>query len=342
MNLAIHHEKNSFSERWIDYCNTNDISYKLVNCYENNIIEQLEGIDVLLFNWWHHDVKAALFMRQLTYSIELKGISVFPDSNTSWHYDDKVGQKYLLEAVNAPLIPSYVFYDQKTALEWVKNTSFPKVFKLRGGAGAMNVKLVKSEKQARNLIAKAFSSGFSVNNRIALFKDRILKLKQKFNIANLQGLFKGLARLFVPTAQEKMQPKEKGYVYFQEFIPNNDCDIRIIVIGDKAFGIKRFVREGDFRASGSGNLSYAKDDIDVDCIKIAFETTKKMKAQSVAFDFVFMDEKPLIVEVSYAFSIASYDRCEGYWLDNMDYIEGEFNPQHFMLQNLLKNYKTKY
>ena len=42
---------------------------------------------------------------------------------------------------------------------------FPKVFKLRGGAGAANVKLVKSKRDFIKLINKAFGRGFSQFNR---------------------------------------------------------------------------------------------------------------------------------------------------------------------------------
>ena len=73
---------------------------------------------------------------------------VFPNFNTAWHFDDKVGQKYLLEAIDAPLVPSYVFYSKEMALKWLEQTQFPKVFKLRGGAGSANVKLVQDEKRS--------------------------------------------------------------------------------------------------------------------------------------------------------------------------------------------------
>ncbi len=71
-----------------------------------------------------------LFAKQLLFSLEQSGIIVFPDFNTGWHFDDKVGQKYLLETIDAPLVPSYVFYSKKEALEWDEQTNFPKVFKL--------------------------------------------------------------------------------------------------------------------------------------------------------------------------------------------------------------------
>ena len=79
----------------------------------------------------------------------------------------KLGQKYLLEAIGAPCIPSYVFYDKKDAIKWLNKTTFPKVFKLRGGASSVNVKLIKNRKQAIKIIRKSFTKGFKNFNRWA-------------------------------------------------------------------------------------------------------------------------------------------------------------------------------
>lgn len=89
------------------------------------------------------------------------GVKVFPNTFSWWRFDDRIARTYLLEAVGAPLVPTYVFYDLKRALEWIDQTSFPKVFKLRKGAGSNNVKLVRSASVARTLARRAFSSGFS-------------------------------------------------------------------------------------------------------------------------------------------------------------------------------------
>ena len=56
-----------------------------------------------------------------------------------------------------------------------------------------------------------------------------------------------------------------------------------------------YVRENDFRASGSGFISYNKEEIDVNCLSIAFDVTNKLDAECLAFDFVFDQNKlPLI------------------------------------------------
>ncbi len=113
MRIGIHRSKGSFSDRWIPYCESNNINYKLVDCYRTDIINQLADCDALMWHFNHKSPKASKFARQLIYAVQAAGKAVFPDYNTVWHFDDKVGQKYLLEAINAPLVPSCAFYDKK-------------------------------------------------------------------------------------------------------------------------------------------------------------------------------------------------------------------------------------
>ena len=333
MIIAIHYTK-GFSQRWIDYCQKHNIPYKLVNCYSNSIIKDLKDCDALMWHFSQDNYRDMLFARQLLFSLQAAGKKVFPDFNTAWHFDDKIGQKYLLEAIGAPLVPTHVFYDKNQALEWVQKTSFPKVFKLRGGAGSANVKLVSSRKQAIKLIKKAFHQGFSQFDRIGYLKERYRKFFQGKD--NMLGVFKGLGRLFIPTEYSKMSHREKGYVYFQDYIPNNDSDTRVIVIRDKAFGLKRDVRKNDFRASGSGSIRYEKEGVDERCIKIAFETNEKLKAGCLAYDFVFLKNEPLIVEISYGFAVKAYDPCPGFWDKSLNWHPGSFNPQEWMVDLLIK------
>lgn len=333
MKVAIHHHPGSFSDRWINYCKEKKIDYKLVNAYDSDIINQMSDCDAFMWHFSHYDYKASLFAKQLLYSLEMSGLKVFPDWRTSWHFDDKVGQKYLLESIGAPLVKSYVFYDEEDALKWVEGTSFPKVFKLRGGAGAANVKLIRTKKEAKRIIRIAFNKGFSQFNRKAYLKERYNKWRQGRD--SFIGVLKGFGRLFITTEFAKMHAREKGYVYFQDFVANNDHDIRVIVIGDKAFSIKRLCRENDFRASGSGRIIYEKEQLNEESVLISFHVADQLKLQCVGFDFVYSDDRPLIVELGYGFLTSAYDKCAGYWSKDMVWHEGAFNPQEWMIENLL-------
>lgn len=337
MKLGIHFTKNSFCERWISYCDQHVIAYKIVNCYESDCIEQLKDCDALL---WHHQQgspKDILFAKQLLFSLQQSGKVVFPDFNTNWHFDDKVGQKYLLEALDIlEFVPTWVFYTKTEALAWATSTTFPKVFKLRGGAGSQNVKLIRTLSEAKRLIKRSFGKGFSPYEAWGNLKERFRKYR--LGKMGFREVMKGTVRLFVPPPYAKVMGRERGYVYFQEFIPNNNFDIRIIVIDGKAFALKRFVRKNDFRASGSGNFKYERTEFDERCVVLAFEYTNKLQAQCVAYDFVF-DEKnnPRLIEINYGFAPSGYDDCPGYWDTTLTWHEGKFDPYGWMIEMVIKS-----
>ncbi len=78
-------------------------------------------------------------------------------------------------------------------------------------------------------------------------------------------------RFLWPPEYARVTGREKGYVYFQDFIPDNKFDIRIFVIGDKAYANLRKVRKNDFRASGSGEELVDKELISDEILKLSFE-----------------------------------------------------------------------
>ena len=335
MKIAIHHRQGSFSERWIRYCEGKSIEYKLVNVYDSDIVQQLQDCDAFLWHFHHADYRDNLFAKPLILSLQQSGKAVFPDSNTAWHFDDKIGEKYLLEALHVPMVRSYVFYDKAEALHWIKQQTFPLVFKLRGGAGASNVMLLRKQSEAKHVIRKAFGNGFSPISSWKALKEtfRLYRKGKK----RLKDVIYKIQFLFYTPTERKMLSAQKGYAYFQDFVAGNDSDIRVIIIGDKGFAIKRMVREGDFRASGSGNILYDKKEIDEACVRLAFEANKHIQSQCIAFDFVHdSSHTPLIVETSFGFSMHGYDACPGFWTDDMVWHEGEFCPQDWMIENLLK------
>ncbi|WP_417248566.1 ATP-grasp domain-containing protein [Celeribacter sp.] len=332
--IAIHTKSGQFAIEWIAYCREKDIPFKAVDCFAPEIISQLKGCRALLWHWPHHDFRAQLFARQLIASVEEMGITVFPSTKTSWHYDDKVGQKYLLEAMRAPLVPTYVFYEKEVALKWVNTATFPKVWKLRGGAGSQNVQLAKTQADARRIIKRSFSKGWG-NSRFHALKERLWHLRRDRSLSAFLNLSRGVFRAIVPHELNSKNPLQRDYVYFQEFIPDNKFDIRVIVIGDRAFAIQRMVRTGDFKASGSGEIVFDRSVIPLDCVQIAFDVTSNLGSQSCAFDFVQRDGKWLIVEVSYTFSADAYRKCPGYWDRSLIWHEAPVTPERFMLEDLL-------
>lgn len=339
--IAIHHRPGSFSDRWIEYCIDKQISYELVNCYNSDIIRQIRSFDMLFWHWHHEDPKSILFARQLVLSVEKMGLKVFPNINSCWSFDDKIGQKYILEAIGAPLVPSYVFYDEAEALDWIKKTDFPKVFKLRCGAGSTNVRLVKSKRAAEIICNKAFRRGFKPV--AGYFTDVSVRLKKAKRISDyfqkIRRMPSVISRIYLSNSHRS---REKGYIYFQDFIPNNEYDTRVVVIGNRAFAFRRFVRKNDFRASGSGQVDLNPSNINLKAISISFDIAQKLKTQSVAFDFLSDENKnPLIVEMSYGFTPGgSVKDCPGHWDKSLKWHEGQMWPQDAIFEDMLKSLES--
>ncbi len=333
--LAIHCRPDDFSERWIERCEAEGLSYRRVDCHDTAILRQLEGVDGLLWRWLHHIPEDQLIARQVIAAAERMGILVFPDSLTSWHFDDKIVQKYLLEAVAAPLIPTYVFVDREKAMDWIASAEFPKVFKLRCGAGSCNVQLVKTRQEAIRICRRMFGKGrpygdsyfgdFRKKVRVTRdFRHFVEKLKRAPGI--LANSFRSRARL----------PLQQGYVYFQDFMAGNAEDIRVTVIGNRAFGFQRKNRPGDFRASGSGTLLYDAQRIDPRCVRAAFAVAEKLDAASMAFDFLIdKDGQPKIGEISYTFAAGAIHDCPGHWDRAMNWQEGHVWPQDAIFDDFL-------
>lgn len=337
MKFAIQTRDRGFSGGWIEACNAMGIDIVRVDAYSPDVVQDILKCDAFMWHWSHTSTKDWLFARQLIASVELAGVKVFPDINTCWHFDDKVGQKYLFEAMGVPAVRSYVFYDSKQAFDWAETAEFPKVFKLRGGAGSANVRLIHSNAEARKIIRKMFGRGMPAASEFADFSNKFRKHRGKGDLwVKIRG---SLHRMLLALLGYNVLPRQRGYVYFQDFVPHNKYDIRVIVIGNRAFAMRRYCRPNDFRASGSGDFSYARLDIPEECLRIAFEVAKKLYLQCGAFDFVQdVDGHHKIVEVSYGFMPEGYTgKCEGHWTSDLVWHDEPIALERWMVELVLES-----
>lgn len=342
MKIAFQNNPRGFAKKWIEYCDQQNINYKLINVYANDVIAQLRDCDAFMWHTDHLSRKDYQVAKRLLTAIEHSGKVCFPSIYENWHYDDKVAQKYLLEAIDAPLIPSYVFYDEDEALKWAAKTSWPKIFKLTGGAGSSNVKLIHSEKEAQKIIHRSFHKGFIAFDQRKYFLEESISKYRKHK--SPWRLVKSFRHLLKPLNKDWVNHIEKDYVYFQEFMPNNDYDLRLVVVDqNRIFGLKRHNREGDFKASGSGNMDYLNNDVDKSILQLSLDVAKKLKMNSVAYDIVFdPNQKPVIIEITYAYSTKAYEKCPGYWNENLNWIPGEIgNYSAWMVDKVIEQIKSK-
>lgn len=334
--IYIQDSTKGFHPKWIDYCIENELEYKLVDFYESSSIKDIRKGDVALWHFHHNDYASTKFAKSLIHSLSIKGVKTFPSFNMAWHFDDKIAQKYLLESIDAPLVNTYVFYRKHDALQWLnERNEFPLVFKLTGGAGASNVKLLRDRNEASKYVDYMFSKGIPKQPVREKIIDSMLVFKKTPSINTSINIIKNICKIFIKQGVNKKFGNEKGYFYIQDFIPNLDCDYRIIVINGKAFAIKRMIRDNDFRASGSGNIIYdVKEDL-TEPLNMSFGICKNLNFDCCSFDFVFFNGFWQVIEISYGFTSHAYEPCPGYWDESLNWYPGSFCPEHFMISNLV-------
>lgn len=336
MKVAIHYRDDDWTRGFIEYCIDNSIDYELVDCYSYSIIDKLKKFDVLLWHFSHNSTQDMLMARSILFSASEMGITVYPNFGTSWHFDDKIAETYLLQAIGSSIAPSYMFYEQETALHWLKEEAeYPLVAKLRKGAGSFNVKLINDYGEAKKYCHQMFGAGISPS--IPYLPDIKHLYKKAGNIRNRIAKLKKIPAHFRKVFSERYLPREVGYVYFQKFIPGNKRDIRVSIIGNRGWAFSRGVREGDFRASGSGLIDYDTSVIPLDAVAMSFDISKKLKAQSICFDYV-KDEagKLYILEMSYGFVHAAVHNSNGFWDSDLKWHEERIKPSHAVMDDLLK------
>lgn len=330
MKIAIHHRKNSYSERWIEFCKERDISYKIVNAYDTDIISQVSDCDAFM---WHHDhgnYKDKIFAKELLTSLQQSGKIVFPNIRTGWHFDDKLGQKYLFEAHGIRMARTWAFFDAKSAKEWIAKTSFPKIYKKRSGAGASSVYLVANKAQAERLVKSTFDISVVDSPEFWLRKGR----------EGLRYRVKSTLRRFFPKLdRHSLLPHNRGYIYFQEYIPNDGFDYRLEIVGDKCIAVLRYNRKNDFRASGGHDNHFDKDLFPKDLFEYGFYIHKTLGLQSSALDIVQHKEtgEYFLIEISYCYGVDTDEYDHGYWTADGILHEEPFNGQDWMIEQVIKD-----
>lgn len=327
----LYRRKDPVTDIYRQILDANNIKYVDVNINKPEFWEQVKTLDAFIYRWanseYYQQIAHALFpVVEDGYKVKC-----FPNYATCWHYDDKLKQSLMLKAHNFPTCEAFVSWNLKEALEWAETAELPQVFKLKAGSGSMNVKLVRTRGQLIKLTKQMFNSGINPEKRDFLHTIKTFN----FDPVIIFRFYAIKFRNRYIRREDYMWSKERNYVYFQKFMPNNEYDTRVQITGDRAYAFIRYNRPNDFRASGSNNWSLDKDKIDMEFVKVAFEVSKYFGFQSMAYDFVYDENrKPAIVEISYCFG--DYPEFStGYWDPNLVWHDGRFMPQYFELVDLL-------
>jgi hypothetical protein len=291
-----------------------------VDVFRADILHQIKGCAGFMWRYAHYPELKQIARRLLPVLEHELGLVVYPDQKTSWHYDDKVAQAYLLEAAGIPAPKTWVWFDRESALAWARNAGYPLVIKLSTGAAGTNVRMLSSYAEACYWIERLFD--FGTRN----MDEPEIPLCQRIGEAAVL-LLKGR----VPPLWEV----HRGYLLFQEFLEDNPFDTRVTVIGDRAFAFRRFNREGDFRASGSGRIDWDPAAIMPEFVDLAFSVARKLGTQSCAIDGLLRNGEPVVGEISYTYVSWAVEACPGYWDSSRNWHERSMWPEEAQIEDFL-------
>ena len=294
--------------------------------------EIVSKLNLIIFHWVYIDRDRQMGDALIPVIEKEMKIECFPNWSSFWHYNNKIKQYYLLKGCGFPAIESYVFWEKQEALKWMDHVDFPIVFKLSRGALSQDVVLIKNKEQAKRLIGKMFNKGIRPGNLPEPGAGRFNGLYKKIRHTGWS-----LKQQILNRHMESRWQKEKNYVFFQNFLPGNSYTTRITTIGNRAFGFNIKTVKGDFRAYDMQQIDAEPGNIDIKCIKIAFEISSRLGFQCMAYDFLFDHNKqPQICEMGYTSYAVDIYNCPGYWDVSLNWCEGNFWPQYFQLIDLLK------
>jgi len=343
MKVGIHgqagRDYNEYIQRYETILRHNNIPSIRLDISDLDFWEKLKGCTHFIFRWGQvHDADRQIAHNILPVIEKELNIKTFPNQKTCWHFDNKIAEYYLSKAHNFPFEKCWVFWDKPSALKWVGIADYPVVAKLSGGAGSRNVKLIHSKKDAKKLINRMFHAGvqhgsFDLQDKVT--SRGYIKTAMSFIKAKLCGAIRVGP---IPTHWNTHQ----HYVLFQKYLPGNLFDVRIVTIGKRAFGYRRFQRPADFRASGSGLKDLNHKNIDLNCVEMALKHSKKLGFQSMAYDFFYdSNKKPRILEISYTYPELAVVNLPGYWDNDLKWHSGNYWPQYWHLVDLLNEEDLK-
>ncbi len=324
-------ELQSFSDRWIELAAQRNISVKTVDAQKDDFFEILSGCNGFMWRFGYSALELELAKRVLQSVSQGLGIPVFPSVRTSWHFEDKIAQFYLLKSIGCPIPDTVVIWSEEAAMDYCNSASYPFVFKLSSGIQSRNVRLVRNREEGAQLVKQMFRSGVTTLQRSPSTLNRQL----------------GNALLPIKLLLGKPLPRglQNGYFLVQEFLPGNEYDTRITIIGDRAFVFRRMNRPGDFRASGSGNIDWNPEAVDTSAVNLAFDVADALQSDSLAVDVLRKDGSPVIAEISYTYASWAVRDCPGHWKRGVSgelaWVEGSLRPEDAIFEDFLGNFAVK-
>lgn len=337
MKIAIHRDPgfpDAYTHAWAECLQARGVHTRWVDLRTREALQKIATCDGVMWHWGHEDRDQEI--NRVLNVIELQmGIPVFPNHRSSWHRRDKLSQYYLLQAAGAPMPKTWVFWDRQRAREWAQQTDYPKVFKLSPSHSGKDVLLAVSEKMSSRLIDRMFGPGIYPGQIERSFRRRDFGGNRRWRalVRRSEAALRYVARLRPPLPR----PPERGYAYFQEFVPETDHKVGISVVGDRAIGYRAFNASGKFGSHVRG-YDYDQSGIDVNCVRLAFDISSRLNFPMMAYDMLIHHSEPVVLELEFRNHWTS--GMPGHWNRDLEWVGTAMTPQEAQVEAFLKDIRS--
>jgi len=180
---------------------------------------------------------------------------IYPSYEELLIYENKRMFSYWAEVNDIPHPQTFIYYSIDEAIEAINNYEWPKVAKSNIGAAGSGVIILKSKRQAENLIKKVFhGSGFPrrAGPNLEQSGSFIRIAKKIFNLTLLKNKLKKY--------QQISKDVQNDNILIQEFV-SHEFEWRVVRIGNSFFAHKKII-SGD-KTSGSKLKGYGAPPTDL-------------------------------------------------------------------------------
>lgn len=243
----------------------------------HEVVRELEGERLsppsMFVLMGHPNPDIRMFVSDVADALELQGHQVLPSSIYLRAHENKGLQGLIAVTHQLPFVPQTYGFDDNT-IELLELG----VVKTVSGAGSSGVRLLRDSHAMRSYLT------------LESIKSVVLS-----QIVRLSALFT-YKRLFSSVKAKDRFRSERPWTRFvvQRFVSDQISDFKALVFGSRVYVAERSVRENDFRASGSGKLSFPTPDEAL--LNLAVSVRRQLQVPYVSLDVIHTDDGFQIIE----------------------------------------------
>lgn len=253
------------------------------------------------------------FIEDIILQMQLDGAILLPKFEYFRAHHNKVFMELYRTRMNEDYqtVKSLCFYNVEDLKELLKSNQmeYPVVIKCAEGSGSGGVQTATCENE---LLIKAKRMSKIWYNDAYFTKKRQIQ----YWMWHIAGRLKKSKLIEKPAARHKM--------IIQSFIPNLDCDYKVLTFAEKFYLLRRYVRERDFRASGSGKFEFPVqlDEEEKKVLEYAYQAYVQLDTPMLSIDIAFDGTNCHMMEFqcmnfgpyTLQYSPCYYERNHGHWI----------------------------